>query len=115
MKTADLNKQWVQIGSVHDILPGTGKTIRSRQENIALFRLMDGSVRAVENRCPHQNGVLAEGILSGDYVFCPMHDRKINLTTGEVQFPDTGCVRIYSIVIDDDGQISIGYADKNES
>ncbi|OMG45172.1 nitrite reductase, partial [Paenibacillus macerans] len=46
---------------------------------------------------------LSEGTVSGDYVYCPLHDQKIALKTGEVQQPDTGCVETYEVeVIDGD-------------
>jgi len=68
---------------------------------LAVFRLSDDTVRAVENRCPHKHGVLAEGMVSGHYVFCPMHDRKIDLNDGLVQKPDDGCVRTFRATVED--------------
>ena len=62
-----------------------GKEVQMKGMSIALFRLSNGDIRAVENRCPHKNGPLAEGIVSGEFVFCPLHDWKISLLTGEVQ------------------------------
>lgn len=85
----------MEIGKVEDLPIGTGKTVRLRGLELAVFRLSDSAVKVIENRCPHKNGVLAEGIVSGQYVFCPMHDRKINLDDGNVQKPDTGCVRTF--------------------
>ncbi|GIM46757.1 nitrite reductase NAD(P)H small subunit [Collibacillus ludicampi] len=87
---------------LHDIPVQLGRVIRVGQREIALFRLSNGEIRALENRCPHKGGSLAEGIISGEYVFCPLHDRKINLSDGKVQEPDTGCVRAYQVEIDKD-------------
>ena len=53
----------------------------------------------MENRCPHKGGVLSEGMVSGEFVFCPMHDWKICLEDGKVQDPDTGCVKTYQTQI----------------
>jgi nitrite reductase (NADH) small subunit len=78
-----------------------GKTVRVEGNEVAVFRLSDGRVRAVENRCPHKGGVLTEGIVSGEYVYCPMHDWKICLDDGKVQEPDNGCVKTYQTIIDD--------------
>jgi nitrite reductase (NADH) small subunit len=41
-----------------------------------------------------------EGIVSGKYVFCPLHDWKIDLKDGRVQAPDHGCVQSYEVVIE---------------
>ena len=43
-----------------------------------------------------------EGIVSGDHVFCPMHDWKISVKNGEVQKPDNGCVKTYHVEIEGD-------------
>jgi len=89
------------LARVEDLPIGTGKTVRCDDLELAVFRLNDGTVRAVENRCPHKNGVLAEGMVSGHYVFCPLHDRKIDLNDGLVQKPDTGCVRTFATSVVD--------------
>ena len=34
---------------------------------------------AIGNICPHKEGPLSEGTVSGDYVYCPLHDQKIAL------------------------------------
>nr|WP_236838572.1 nitrite reductase small subunit NirD [Caldalkalibacillus salinus] len=91
----------IEIGPVDELPQNTGKTVRVQGYEVALFKLSNGDVRAIENRCPHKGGVLAEGIVSGEYVFCPMHDQKISLSSGHVQPPDTGCVTTYPVVITD--------------
>ena len=85
----------ILVGSIHELPERLGKTVRVGEKEIAVFRLSNGSVRAIENRCPHKGGVLTEGIVSGEFVFCPMHDWKISLNDGNVQAPDTGCVKTY--------------------
>ncbi len=39
--------------------------------------------------------------MSGEYVFCPLHDQKIDLNTGIVQEPDEGCVDVYEVEVTD--------------
>ncbi|WDZ63590.1 Rieske 2Fe-2S domain-containing protein [Paenibacillus polymyxa] len=55
---------------------------------------------ALENRCPHKGGRLSEGMICGSAVHCPLHDWKVDLSTGRVQEPDTGCVTAYPMEID---------------
>jgi nitrite reductase (NADH) small subunit len=87
--------------AVFDEMPEKlGQTVRIGSLEIALFKLADGNVRAIENRCPHKGGVLAEGIVSGEHVFCPMHDWKICTTDGKVQSPDIGCVKTFAVKIE---------------
>lgn len=92
----------VRIASIHELPERMGKTVRIGELELAVFKLGNGQVRAIENRCPHKGGVLAEGIVSGDHVFCPMHDWKICTTDGRVQAPDTGCVSTYKTVIENE-------------
>ncbi|MCI3921566.1 nitrite reductase small subunit NirD [Paenibacillus sp. TRM 82003] len=91
----------VEVAKLRELPVGTGKTVRCRDLELAVFRLSDDTVRVVENRCPHKHGVLAEGMVSGHYVFCPMHDRKVDLNDGLIQKPDTGCVKTFRAVVED--------------
>ncbi len=106
--SSDVNKNtemtWQPICQVEDIPQLGGRTVRSGQIEIAVFRLSDGRIRAVDNRCPHKQGPLAEGIVSGDTIICPLHARKINLETGEVLKPDSGCVKTWPVKVED-GQV----------
>ncbi|MCQ6282591.1 nitrite reductase small subunit NirD [Bacillus sp. EB600] len=90
----------LRVGSVDELTERLGKTVRVGEKEIAVYKLSNGRIRAIENRCPHKGGVLSEGIVSGDFVFCPMHDWKICLDDGKVQEPDTGCVKSYQTVIE---------------
>jgi len=96
-----VTKEWTQIMKLSDLPKQIGKEVHVNGKSIALFHLSNGEVKAIANSCPHNNGPLAEGIVSGEYVFCPLHDWKISLTTGEVQKPDNGCVEVYETEIKD--------------
>jgi nitrite reductase (NADH) small subunit len=89
----------IKVAKINDLPVNLGKTIKIGTVEIALFRLANGDVRAIENRCPHRGGVLAEGMISGVHVFCPMHDWKISIIDGKVQEPDVGCVKVYETEI----------------
>ena len=47
---------------------------------------------AVDNQCPHKAGPLADGIVTGTSVVCPLHTWKISLDDGRVERP-SGSVR----------------------
>lgn len=92
----------VFIGEIKDLPQKLGKTITIGSKEIAVFKMENGKITAIENRCPHKGGVLAEGILSGEFVFCPMHDWKISVIDGKVQAPDVGCVQTYPVEVKDE-------------
>jgi nitrite reductase (NADH) small subunit len=88
--------RWVRIARCDSIPPREGRAALVGDHEIAIFNLGDGFL-AVDNRCPHRGGPLADGILAGGAVVCPLHAWKINLHTGSVERPAglEGCVRSY--------------------
>ncbi|MDQ1147944.1 nitrite reductase (NADH) small subunit [Bacillus sp. SORGH_AS 510] len=81
----------------------TGYSIEIDDLEIALFKVSNGSVYALENQSPHpKGGVLSEGLVSGEYVYCPVYDWKISLVDGKVQAPDEGQVKTFKVEIKED-------------
>ncbi len=70
------------LGSIHDIPLGEGRTFAVDGDMVAVFRLRDGSVRALSAVCPHQGGPLADGQIDLRQVLCPLHLNAWDLTTG---------------------------------
>ncbi len=61
---------------------GAGRAFTVDGRELALY-LVEGTVYAVENLCPHQHiPVLAEGEVNGTVLTCPMHGWQYDLTTG---------------------------------
>ena len=56
---------------------------------LAIFNLGDRFL-AVENRCPHMGGPLADGIVTGCAVVCPLHAWRVRLDSGDVERPGGG-------------------------
>ncbi|MDL4842245.1 nitrite reductase small subunit NirD [Aquibacillus rhizosphaerae] len=92
----------VLVGNYSDLPERLGKTVVIDDLEVAVFKLSSGKVKAIENKCPHKGGVLADGMVSGEHVFCPMHDWKISVVDGEVQAPDEGCVQTFKTEVTDD-------------
>jgi len=95
------------VANVTDIDARGSRTYRHEELEIAVFKLSDGQIRAVENRCPHKGGKLSEGMVCGTAIHCPLHDWKIDLKTGRVYEPDEGCVTSYETEVDEAGCIYI--------
>lgn len=80
-----------------------GYSIKIDDKEIVLFKISNGEVYALENRSPHpKGGVLSEGLVSGEYVYCPVYDWKISLVDGRVQAPDEGQVRTFKVEREED-------------
>ncbi len=71
-----------------------GRRVTFKDRQIALFNLGDRFL-AVDNRCPHRQGPLADGIIAGHAVFCPLHNWKISLENGCALSGGEGKVRVY--------------------
>lgn len=86
-------KTWVRIAYCRDVPLREGRAVKVSNREVAIFNLGDRFL-AVENRCPHRGGPLADGIVSGTTVVCPLHAWKICLETGKgVNGPSaTSCV-----------------------
>ena len=80
--------EWVAVAVAADLAPGMAVTAPAGTTEVALFNV-DGVLLAVEARCLHKGGALAEGHVSDGVVTCPLHWWRYDLRTGErVGAPD---------------------------
>jgi nitrite reductase (NADH) small subunit len=63
----------IALGPVGDIPVGQGRAYVVEGRQIAVFRLRDRSLRALDAVCPHRGGPLADGLTDADVVVCPLH------------------------------------------
>jgi len=93
---------WIRITPADNIPLREGRAVSLGGEEIAIFNL-GAKFLAVSNRCPHRGGPLAEGIVSGESVVCPLHGWKLCLTSGEVKRPpeQQACVQLYPVKVVD--------------
>jgi nitrite reductase (NADH) small subunit len=77
---------WIKITKAVDIPERQGRTLEIGSRSIAVFNL-GGRFVAVENRCPHSGGPLADGIVGGSTVTCPLHNWRVCLDSGQVVNP----------------------------
>jgi nitrite reductase (NADH) small subunit len=94
--------KWHKVCKVADIKPKTSQKITAGELTLALFHLTDGRFMTIEDRCPHQDGPLSDGIITGSIVTCPLHNWRINLISGETLPPDCECIKTYKTKIERD-------------
>lgn len=94
--------RWIRTARCEDIPLREARSVRLGGRDIAIFNLGDRFL-AVDNRCPHRGGPLAEGIVSGATVVCPLHAWKVSLETGSVlNAPDSlQCVEAFRTRVED--------------
>ncbi len=92
----------INIGKRDDIPQMGARTIETEEGRIAIFRTSDDQFFAIKDSCPHRGGPLAQGIVHGHRVTCPLHNWVIDLENGEATGADTGCTQTYKIEQDGD-------------
>jgi len=91
---------WVEVGTVDDIPRQGARCIVVGDKTVAIFRTSDDQIFALEDKCPHKNGPLSNGIVHDGCVTCPLHNWVISLSTGEAQGADEGATASYGTRIE---------------
>ena len=117
--------KWLRVTACDNIPPREGRAVSLAGREIAIFNLgpsppstelgarepgAGDRFLAVDNQCPHKAGPLADGIITGTSVVCPLHTWKISLVDGRVERPSAAAdhgVTAYPTRVDD-GVIVIG-------
>jgi nitrite reductase (NADH) small subunit len=97
----------IRLGPVGDIPVGEGRAYAVDGRQIAVFRLRDGSLRALDAVCPHRGGPLADGLTDSRIVVCPLHGFAYDLATGEEVGDGGVAVTAYPVSADDTGTIHL--------
>ena len=72
----------ISLGPVDQIPYGEGRAFDVEGEQVAVFRLRDGTLRALSAVCPHRGGPIADGQIDNSIVLCPLHLNAFELDTG---------------------------------
>jgi nitrite reductase (NADH) small subunit len=86
---------WIDIGPLEGIKQRGARVVKTAHGCVAVFRTGMDQVYALDNACPHKQGPLAEGIVHGNSVTCPLHNWVFDLETGVAQGADEGAVGTY--------------------
>lgn len=73
---------------------------------VAVFHLRSGAVHATQAACPHRGGPLADGILGGTTVICPLHSRKFDVATGAALSGESG-LATYPVRLTEAGDLMV--------
>ena len=113
----------IRVGPADEIKPGQPAFVKHGEVEIAVFRL-GGGFRAYRNRCPHQQGPVCTGpvsgtlvatadtdwrlawVLEGRVLICPWHSMEFDLDTGRRIRARTERLRAYPVEVDN-GQVYV--------
>lgn len=94
------------IGSMEQIPRGEGRNFKVAGRVVAVFRTHADEVFASQAECPHLQGPLADGMLGGTTIMCPLHDRAYDLRTGAVLVGECS-IAVYPVSKAADGTLAV--------
>jgi 3-phenylpropionate/trans-cinnamate dioxygenase ferredoxin subunit len=94
----------IDVCPVNELAPGTVRVVAWDDIEIGVFNC-GGTLYAIEDRCSHDDGPLAEGTVDETTctVECPRHGSRFDLRTGRPKtLPAYVPVDTFPVIIDDD-------------
>lgn len=91
------------VGPVEELPPGEVKIVRAGELAIGVYNL-DGEFFAIEDRCSHDDGPLAEGDFDPDegVAICPRHGSRVDVRTGKaLSLPAYLPVDTFEVVVEE--------------
>lgn len=98
--------RWVSVASPEELPQGAALHVVAGTLELALFNL-NGTILAVDHHCPHKQGPLARGQVSGTVVSCPLHGWKFDLKTGESVNHPGARLRTYPVQRSEANQLEV--------
>jgi 3-phenylpropionate/trans-cinnamate dioxygenase ferredoxin subunit len=94
----------IDVCTLAELPPGTRRIVSWEELEIGIFNC-NGELLAIEDRCSHDNGPLAEGEFDTESctVECPRHGSLFDLRTGEPKtLPAYAPVDTFPVRVEDD-------------
>ena len=95
----------IVVCKLTDLPAGDMCLVEADGRKIGVFHCDDGELYAIEDRCSHDDGPLAEGELDAETctVECPRHGSEFDLRTGKpVTLPAYVPVETFPVLVEDD-------------
>ena len=91
------------VGPVEELPPGEVKIVRAGELAIGVYNL-NGEYYAIEDRCSHDDGPLAEGDFDVEeaVAICPRHGARFDIKTGRaLSLPAYQPVEAFEVFVED--------------
>jgi 3-phenylpropionate/trans-cinnamate dioxygenase ferredoxin subunit len=93
----------VNVAPLDEFPPGSVKIVHAGEIAVGVYNL-SGDLYAIEDRCSHDNGPLAEGDFDPDdgVAICPRHGARIDIRTGRpLSLPAVLPVETFPVLVED--------------
>ena len=91
------------VAPLDEFPPGSVKIVNAGSIAVGVYNL-GGELYAIEDRCSHDDGPLAEGEFDAEegYAVCPRHGSQIDIRTGKaLSLPAVFPVDTFPVVVED--------------
>lgn len=100
LRSAEAGGGRVQVGSLLDIPPGTGKIVPIGDKPVIIVHTQEGEIQAFGAVCPHL-GCVVEWDEPRQFVLCPCHDARFNVQNGAViSGPSPAPLLAYTVTVE---------------
>ncbi len=86
----------IKVATISEV-PNFGKKVVSVNGQELVLVNIKGSVFAFENECPHQGSPMTSAIVKDNYVSCPRHGYRFNLSDGTCSDHPEFTLRTYPV------------------
>ena len=93
----------MNVAPLDEFPPGSVKIVRAGEIAVGVYNL-GGELFAIEDRCSHDNGPLAEGDFDPDegVAICPRHGARIDIRSGRpLSLPAVLPVETFPVTVED--------------
>ena len=90
---------FIRVATLDDLPPGARRRVDVEGYDVMLLNL-DGVLRAIGYRCPHDGGPLGDGTIAGDRITCPLHRWTFDLKDGAAVTDRRVAARIYPVRVE---------------
>lgn len=104
-RSAAIGVQSYNLGPVEQVPLGEGRCFQFNDVSFAVFRTRAGMVFATQASCPHRAGPLADGLIGGTTLVCPLHAYKFDLASGQPVGNECAALKTYEVSVSDTGDI----------
>jgi 3-phenylpropionate/trans-cinnamate dioxygenase ferredoxin subunit len=99
----------LDVCPLDELPPGSVKIVRAGELAVGVYNI-GGELRAIEDRCSHDDGPLCEGDWDPDegVVVCPRHGANFDIRTGEpLTLPAYEPVEVFPVRVDENGIVKV--------
>ena len=91
-----MSEEWVSVATIDELPDGAALAAEAGGAEVAIFN-QGGELHALDNRCLHRGGPLAQGVVRDGVVACPLHLWRYDVVTGRCIGSSGAALRRYEV------------------